>query len=137
MRSIPVLLAANMALTLTTGCSSTTTINSSPPGADLSMNGMEVGKTPFVYSDKKVLFSKQQVSIEKKGYERFDGFIQRDEIVGGYLVLGVLCLFPLILWSWEYPPFYKFTLRPTPAKSSFVPFPQFNLASSNLESAQF
>ena len=67
-------------------CTSTTTINSKPQGATLMINGNEVGQTPFRYSDTKVLFSKQQVSLTMKGYRELEGFIQRDSLSAGYLV---------------------------------------------------
>lgn len=105
-------LAATVALSFATvSCSSTTTINSNPTGARLSVNGAEVGATPYTYTDSKVLFSKQQVSLSMKGYRTYQGFISRDELAVGPLLVGVLCFFPVLLWAFEYPSSYNFTLQ--------------------------
>lgn len=105
-------LAATVALSfVTVSCSSTTTINSTPSGASLSINGNAVGQTPYTYTDSKVLFSKQQVALSMKGYTTFQGFIARDELAVGTLLIGLLCVWPALLWAWEYPPSYNFTLQ--------------------------
>jgi PEGA domain len=100
------------------GCSSTTTIRSKPDGAEIMLNGNSMGKTPYSHTDSKVLFSKLQVSLEMPGFERFDGFIVRDEVAPAPLIFGILCFLPLVLWAWEYPPSYTFTLRPKAKASS-------------------
>jgi hypothetical protein len=77
----------------------------------LSINGNAVGQTPYTYTDSKVLFAKQQVSLSMKGYRTYQGFISRDELAVGPLLVGVLCFFPVLLWAFEYPPSYNFTLQ--------------------------
>lgn len=99
-------------------CSSTTTIRSEPSGATLLINGNKVGETPYTYSDSKIMFSKQQVSLKKRGYKSFSSVITRDELAAGPLLAGIFCFFPVLLWSFEYAPFYNFELEKSGENSS-------------------
>ena len=85
-------------LILFASCSSSTMITSVPPGADLYVDGMPVGKTPYTHTDSKIISSTTSVRMEKEGYEPFIYDITKDEEVN--LVPAVAGFFFLIPWLW-------------------------------------
>ena len=109
------LLVGLMALGPTWGCASSTTITSEPSGAELRIDGAPVGRTPYTYVDNQTwLWSKHQVTLDKRGYEPTMAMIQA-EINPLYLVLGIVfsaCVFGLILiLVGQYRPNYNFYLQ--------------------------
>ena len=94
------------------GCSSTTVFRSDPSGAKVYINGESVGKTPYTYSDTKIMFSNNTVRLEKKGYETFYTSFTRDEAVNvGAIIGGFFTLVPF-LWAMEYNPTHNYELIP-------------------------
>lgn len=94
------------------GCSSTTLITSDPPGANLSINGVSVGKTPYTHSDTRIVGSTLLIKLEKDGYETFNTSISRDERVDvGAIVGGIFFLVPF-LWTMQYNPQHSYALSP-------------------------
>jgi len=94
------------------GCSSTTVMHSRPEGAKLYMNGMFVGKTPYVYKDTKIVGSATSVELKMDGYENLSTQISKDEKPDvGAIVGGVFFLFPF-LWTMEYQPEHTYELVP-------------------------
>ena len=97
---------------LISSCASTTLIQSNPSGAKLYLDGEKAGKTPYSYTDTKIVFSPTTVRLEKEGYETFNTTFTRDEeahvgaIIGGFLV-GVP-----FLWSLKYKPSHSYELSP-------------------------
>ena len=95
-----------------TGCASSTVIQSQPPGARVSLNGMLVGNTPYTMTDTKIVGATTQVRLEYPGYQPLDAVISRNEEVDVLpLVFGILVLVPL-LWVMKYRPVRLYQLQP-------------------------
>jgi len=83
-------------------CSSTTLITSTDPDARIYVNGEYIGTGEASYTDKRVAFSKTNVTLKKTGCESTDYSFRRDEKPdGGAIVGGILVLVPF-LWVTEY-----------------------------------
>ena len=97
---------------LAASCSSTTIISSEPEGAKLYIDEEYVGKTPYSYTDTKILGSQITVRILADGYAPFNTVISRDEKVdAGAIVGGLFFLIPF-LWTMEYKPTHFYELTP-------------------------
>lgn len=92
------------------GCASTTTINSVPASAEIWIDGMKVGNTPYTHTDEDLSFSTKYVQLKKAGYQDFSGTIKRDKMNTQNFIISFLCFWPGFLWSWEYPPTYTFSM---------------------------
>ncbi len=98
---------------LLTSCASTTLIQTVPDGADLYINGESVGASPHSYTDTKIVGSRNEVRIEKEGYETLHTSFSRDEEADvGAIVGGVFLLVPF-LWTMKYKPTHTYELIPT------------------------
>ena len=102
------------------GCTSTTLINTRPTGARVEVDGRYIGDAPASYSETVTAWTRNQVRLTLAGYKQNIGFISADNWVGskvaGSVILGLTCL-PLIgfiglIWSTEYRPSYDFLLEP-------------------------
>ncbi|MDJ0653722.1 MAG: hypothetical protein QNJ40_06200 [Xanthomonadales bacterium] len=97
---IPLICAA--ATLFLTGCSSSTVIRSSDPDARIYVNGEYIGTGDGYYSDKKVAFAGNKVTLRKDGCEPMEYRFRRNEeadlgaIIGGYLFAVPF------LWTLEY-----------------------------------
>ncbi|MGB3976443.1 MAG: PEGA domain-containing protein [bacterium] len=100
-----------MSVVFLAGCASITTINSNPSGAELWLDGMRMGTTPYTHSDTDISFSSKTVQLRLAGYRDFTGAIKRDKVNTQNAILSFLCFWPTLLWSWEYPPSYTFDLQ--------------------------
>jgi hypothetical protein len=99
-------------LVLVTGCTSTTQIQSVPPGAKVYVDEEFLGTTPYMYSDQKVVGSTIHLRLEKEGYEPLQTTIQRNEEAdAGAIVAGIFLLFPFI-WTMKYKPVHTYELVP-------------------------
>lgn len=87
---------------LAASCSSSTVINSVPPGAKLYVEEEYVGKTPYQYKDKKILGSKTRLRLEKEGYDPKEVILTRNEEIDGGAIVGALFLIVPVLWIQEY-----------------------------------
>jgi PEGA domain len=97
---------------LVAGCSSTTVIHSRPEGAKVYMDGVYVGKTPYKYSDMKIVGSKTPLELKVDGYETIDTHLSKSEKPDiGAIVGGVFFTFPF-LWTMEYQPEHMYELEP-------------------------
>ena len=86
------------------GCASKTLIDSEPSGAKLYIDGIHVGKTPYNYSDTKIVGSTTSVKMKKRGYKDFTGFFTRSEQAEvGPIIGGCIALVPF-LWCMGYNP---------------------------------
>lgn len=93
------------------GCSTTTTIHSSPPGAKLYLDGVYRGETPITMSlPDGTDHGYKRLRLEKEGHLPLDAALGRRQD-GGRLVCGYFCLFPL-LWMYKWDDSYSFTLEP-------------------------
>jgi hypothetical protein len=105
------------------GCASSTLIKSNPPGAKLYLEGQLKGETPYTYADRAAAGAMRSVTLKKEGYKEFNGHIKREELSVGALILGILVLWPLLIWVLEYPPEYTFemVLTDLPTKPQVTP----------------
>ena len=112
-----ILIALLCSLTLLWNCTSSTVIETIPPGATLYINGEIMGETPFQYSDKKIAGTALAIRIKKPGYKTLRRIITKeDEINVGALIGAIFCLFPG-LWLFNYKPFYRYELEPGQGES--------------------
>ena len=114
------LAAASAALMLTVGCTSSTIIRSEPSGANVYIDGSKMGKTPYTYSDTKIVGSTTHLKLKMEGYEEFETIFRRDEEfqVGPCIGGPFLGLIPW-LWIMGYRPEHVYEL--TPAGQSTAP----------------
>ena len=108
-RFVFVLLMLALAVGPAWGCASTTTINSTPPGARVTVDGVMLGNTPVMYEDDMVfLWTKKQVRLDKTGYNTHVGQIKAT-FSPIYIVVGILCCLPVVALG-EFKPSYSFVL---------------------------
>lgn len=91
------------ALLFLSSCVSSTTIISRPPGARVFVNNEYLGETPVVYSDTKIAFSTNMVTLEKEGYEPLHTtFSRSEEPEVGAIVAAFFSFFIPLLWVTKY-----------------------------------
>ena len=110
------------------GCASSTVLQTQPPGARVSINGIPMGTTPFTLTDTNVVTTTTHLRFEYPGYQPLDTMISRDEEVDPLpLVVGIV-VWPLLLWVLKYHPSHLFVLEPgngaPPAPDGWAPPPQ-------------
>jgi hypothetical protein len=117
------IIASSMAFFFLFGCASATLVKSNPPGARLYLDGQLKGETPYTYADRAAAGTMKSVTLKKEGYKDFTGHIKREELSVGALILGILVLWPLLIWVLEYPPEYTFemVLTDLPTKPQVTP----------------
>ena len=108
-QAISLLLAGSI---VATSCASTTTIQSSPSGAKVYLNGEAVGTTPYQHTDTRIVGSVTTVELEKEGYQPLVTSFSRDEQADvGAIIGGVFVLVPF-LWTMKYKPTHSYELLP-------------------------
>jgi hypothetical protein len=96
-----------------TGCASTTVIQTQPPGARVTINGMVVGQTPYVLTDTKIVSSTTPIHFDYPGYAPLDVVLVRNEELDVLpLIGGFFTLFVTWLWIMKYQPMHVFQLQP-------------------------
>lgn len=129
LRFISILLSISVVFS---GCVSSTLIQSNPSGAKLSINGVEVGVTPYWYADTKIMGSETDIALESEGYEPLYSSIVRAERVDlGAVIAGCFFWFPF-LWTLKYQPFHNYELFPKQSTEQIVP----NLTPQRIEEPQ-
>ncbi len=104
---------AMLLLVFLSACTSTTLIQSTPPGAKVYINEEPAGYTPLRYADSKILFSSTNFRLEYEGYEPFYVTMIRDEEVDpGPVVAGFFTGGLSWLWALKYKPVRHFELNP-------------------------
>ena len=94
-------------------CAGTTQIKSEPTGADLFVDGEKVGKTPYTYTDTRIVGSVVHLKMKKDGYEDLDvSFTRSEEPDVGAIVGGVFALVPF-LWTMKYKPVHSYEMIAT------------------------
>jgi len=91
-----------------TSCASTTVLRTRPLGADVFVDGIKVGKTPYEYTDQKWYFGKTEIEIKKEGYESYRRVLHRNENIDWGALLGLVS----IPWAGKYSSEYLFHLKP-------------------------
>ena len=115
------------AAALLCSCASTTLIKSTPLGADLFIEGERVGKTPYSYTDTRIVGSIIHTKMRKSGYEDLEvTFTRSEEPDVGAIIGGVIALAPF-LWCMKYKPERNYEMVPlapeqSPVSSESVPF---------------
>ncbi|MFA5625713.1 MAG: PEGA domain-containing protein, partial [Bradymonadales bacterium] len=107
-------IAAIVLILFTFSCSSSTLITSEPSGAQLFINGKNVGQTPYKHKDMKITGSTLSVRLEMEGYETLSTHITKNEDLHvGALIGGIFFLWPFI-WILEYDEAYHYKLKQLP-----------------------
>ncbi len=113
------LAAIAVALSVATGCTHTVQIKSVPEGADVTVDGEKVGKTPYAFQASSGFFDDHQIKVEQEGYAPFETQIVQSEPIWP-IVAPSVCLSPLTLgmscfglcWGFRYAQAYEYELSP-------------------------
>ncbi len=106
------LAALSLAVSVITGCVSSTVIHSQPSGARLYLDGESVGKTPYTMSDTKIVGSGTRVKLVAEGFEPFEAILYRNEVFDAGACLGGLFIWIPFLWIQGYKPEHNYELTP-------------------------
>jgi hypothetical protein len=106
-KTIALLLASSMLLA---NCASTTMIQSVPSDAKLYIDGQSVGRTPYKYTDTKIVGSTTAVKLEKEGYEPLNVTFSRNEKADGGAIIGGLFVLVPFFWTMKYNPIHEYEL---------------------------
>jgi hypothetical protein len=110
---------ALLALLAWPACAHSALIESDPPGAELYVNGTQVGVTPFTLEDTPGGGERYEIVLQKPGYEILQATLQQDQfswprgvasIACGACTLGLGCLG--LLWAWQLQDHYSYVLKP-------------------------
>ena len=97
---------------LFSSCVSSTMIQSTPNGATLYLGGENVGVTPYLYEDTKIVGSTTSIKMEKEGYETFNTILSRNEEVDVGAIIGGLFVWIPFLWTMKYKQEHTYELTP-------------------------
>jgi hypothetical protein len=90
-------LCASVFVVSLTACSETVLIRSTPPDADVVIDGQLRGKTPMLYTVPRDQLKEHRVQLKKKGYEPVEDTIRlrvaRGRLVGAVFTLGLVYAF--------------------------------------------
>lgn len=95
------------------GCSYTSKMISEPSGADLTINGRYLGKTPLEFEDRGGVRRSYFIRIEKAGYETVEAEIESTYKADESLLLLIPGILPYF-FSASLEDEYVFLLRPHP-----------------------
>ncbi len=93
-------------------CTSWTTIQSTPPGADVYVAEQKVGVTPYKYNDTKIVGSVTHIKLKKEGYDTKEVDLKRNEKVDVGAVIGTLIAVLPVLWIMQYDKDHNYELTP-------------------------
>jgi PEGA domain len=97
---------------LIAGCTSETVLHTQPEGARLYMDGVYKGKTPYTYSDMKIVGMKTPLEFKLDGYETLDTHLSRTQRPDfGAIFGGIFVTFPF-LWTLQYDKTNTYMLEP-------------------------
>jgi len=105
-------ISAMFTFLILTNCTSSTIISSRPTGANVVVDGQNLGEAPAQWSDTVWAGTKNNVQLSLPGYIDSRSIIAADQWSIGRVVVSVLCFFPGLLWSTDYRPSYEFALQP-------------------------
>jgi len=106
------------------GCAHAALVETDPPGAELFVNGTQVGITPYAIQDTVGGGDRYEIVLKKPGYAIKQETLIQDQfswprgvasVACGACTLGLGCLG--LLWSWELQDRYSYVLEPLPASS--------------------
>ncbi|NNL96316.1 MAG: hypothetical protein HKO64_11905 [Xanthomonadales bacterium] len=109
-----------LAVVVLAACSSTTTIRTSDPEARIYVNGEYIGTGQAAYSDRKVSFSRNIVTLSKPGCPEQQHEFRRNEDPDGGAIIGGLLVGVPFLWVTEYKDqrAYEYDCSPLPDPAS-------------------
>jgi len=93
-----------------TGCVSTTVFRTYPARADVYVSGVKKGKTPYFYSDRKIVASSTPVSFRKQGYYDLNIILKRNEELDLGPFIGGLFVWIPFLWVTKYDSLHAYQL---------------------------
>ena len=108
---------------LVAGCASSTVIQTQPPGAQVLMNGVVVGNTPYTMTDTKIVGSTTMMRLQYPGYQPADVMISRNEQVDVLALIGGVLLLVPFLWVMGYQPMHMYQLQPLGAYPGAPSYP--------------
>ena len=112
-RGIALLLSFVIIATSLISCSSTTLLTSSPPDAEIYINGDYKGFTPYRHRDASISGSQKSIEIYKEGYVDYRTILtKKGRAHGGAIVGGIFLLIPFI-WVVQYNIEYEYELTPS------------------------
>ena len=112
--------AALASVSLLFGCASKTTLVTTPPGADVYVNGGFQGVSPVEYSDSRTILGTNRVRFELDGYQTKTASFRRNHRVDPVAtVFYFVAVFP-ILWIRNYEEEYRYELEPMAELLSFA-----------------
>ena len=95
---------------LASGCASSTVLTTTPAESDVYVQGQRLGKTPYTYSDRKIIGASTLVTFKKDGYEAYNTTIRKNKKLNvGALISGLLFVWPLF-WVLGYDKAYSYDL---------------------------
>lgn len=95
---------------LASGCASSTVLTTTPAESDVYVQGQRLGKTPYTYSDRKIIGASTLVTFKKDGYEAYNATIRKNKKLNvGALISGLLFVWPLF-WVMGYDKAYSYDL---------------------------
>lgn len=94
-------------------CSSSTMIETNPPGAKVFIDNAYAGQSPILMNDYKFSTTCTYIRIEKDGYETIETDICKDEEIDFGAAIGGLFFYIPWLWILEYYPVHSYILNPT------------------------
>ena len=107
------------------GCAHATLIESTPPGAEVYVNGVQVGVTPYTLTDTVGGGERYEIVLRKPGFRIHQETLQQDQfnwprgiasVACGACTLGLGCFG--LMWSWQLQDRYAFTLEPMAADAA-------------------
>lgn len=110
------------ALTALAACTHGALIETIPPGAEIYVNGVQAGITPYILTDTVGSGERYEIVLQKQGYKIRQATLQQDEfswprgvaaLACGACTLGIGCFG--LLWSWQLKDRYAYTLEPAGA----------------------
>ncbi|HXP50463.1 MAG TPA: SHOCT domain-containing protein [Bacteroidia bacterium] len=93
-------------------CSSSTLLQSTPPGADIYADQQKLGVTPYVYTDSKIVGSTTMFTLKKDGYQDLNVTLTRNEQADVGAIIGGLFVLVPFLWVCKYNPQHNYMLTP-------------------------
>jgi hypothetical protein len=108
--------AAMIALLGLGACASQTRINSTPPGAEVLVDGRLIGVTPAVFTEGSTWnWSEHLLTLRRPGFATLSAPIAASDVSVARLLAAAILVWPLLFAVTSYPDSYDFPLTPLPA----------------------
>ena len=94
-------------------CGTMVTIETQPEDARVYLNQRPLGEAPVDVELSNFVGNSYQVRIERDGYETIRTDLQKEVKVGN-LIVGLILVWPLLLWTWGPQPYQYYELEEEP-----------------------